>query len=389
MRKTKLALAVTSAIFASSAMATNGTNMTGVGAQANAMGGTGVAAYYGAENTIVNPAMVAKSQGTEFAFGGTVFMPNVQSTTDNLSNAMQSSDADLNLIPSVSMSTRINDNWSFGIGMYGTSGMGVDYGTQSALALAQTTMQIMRFVPTIAYNNENYGFGLSPVIQYGALDISFNAGSAFGPGMAQDIGYGLDLGAYIDISKDTTLALAYQSEIEMTYKGQLNSTSGAASKFGLTGFTDKIAQPSEIKVGIAHKMGNYTLTADAKQVRWGQAAGYKDFGWEDQNVFGLGVKYNGNGYWMGAGYNKGDNPIAVKADTRLNMLNNLFFPATTDTHLSVGGGYNISKNAVLEGAVVYAPEIETTVSIAGTGLGNTSTTKHSQLGYTVSVRYNF
>ena len=77
MQKTKLALAISTAVFATSSMATNGTNMTGVGAQASAMGGTGVAAYYGAENVIVNPAMIGKSTGTEFSFGGTLFAPNV------------------------------------------------------------------------------------------------------------------------------------------------------------------------------------------------------------------------------------------------------------------------------------------------------------------------
>ncbi|GAB6070884.1 hypothetical protein JCM30760_19810 [Thiomicrorhabdus hydrogeniphila] len=77
MKKTKLALAISTAVFASSAMATNGTNMTGVGAQSSAMGGTGVAAYYGAENVVVNPAMIGKSTGTEFSFGGTLFTPDV------------------------------------------------------------------------------------------------------------------------------------------------------------------------------------------------------------------------------------------------------------------------------------------------------------------------
>lgn len=43
-----LATAVATLFIAPAAFATNGTNMTGVGAQSVAMGGTGVAAYYGA-----------------------------------------------------------------------------------------------------------------------------------------------------------------------------------------------------------------------------------------------------------------------------------------------------------------------------------------------------
>jgi len=401
MKKTRLALAIATAAFASSAMATNGTNMTGVGAQANALGGTGTAAYFGAENVIVNPGMIGKSTGTEFAFGGTIFMPNVKS--DNGAGEATSG-ADLNVIPSVSMMSRINENLTFGIGMYGTSGMGVDYSDNASLMNAESTMQIMRFVPTIAYNEDNFGIGFSPVIQYGALDTNYIfGGKTYGTGMASDIGFGFNLGGYFDLSDSTTIALTYQSPIKMKY-GKVLSTASAPFGPGAAGFIpeafgDELEQPAELKAGVSHTMGSYMLTADFKQVKWGEATGYKDFGWEDQNVIAVGAKYSGNDYWIGAGVNKADNPIKSGANPApgldqeqgtLNMFNNIFFPATTELHYSIGGGYNISKNAVIEGAVVVAPEVKTTVDTVNMGSGvGSNTTTHSQLGYTVSVRYNF
>ncbi len=389
---TRIALAVSATIFASSAMATNGTNMTGVGAQSSAMGGTGVAAYYGAENVIVNPAMIGKSTGTEFSFGGTVFMPSVAS---DLGAGETDSAADLNVIPSVSMTSRINENLTFGIGMYGTSGMGVDYFDDATLLKAQSTMQIMRFVPTLAYNEANFGIGFSPVIQYGALDINYDDGGAFGAnnvgtGMAQDLGYGFNLGGYFDITPETTIAASYQSAIEMTYENVLSTASTPFNPLLGYTFSDDLEQPAEIKVGLAHTMGNYMVTADFKQVRWSEAKGYGDFGWEDQNVIALGAKYNSKNYWLGLGYNKADNPIKPMDGTApeggtINMFNNLFFPATTEQHFSLGGGYNLSENATIEGAVVYSPEVETAVAVdAVFGAGATSTTTHSQLGYTMS-----
>ncbi len=407
MKMTRVALAVSATIFATSALATNGTNMTGVGAQYSAMGGTGVAAYYGAENVVVNPGMIGKSTGTEFSFGGTLFKPEVANDGSNPAGGKTTSTADTFVIPSVSLSSRINDTLTFGIGMYGTSGMGVDYNkatspAQAGLFEAQSNLQIMRFVPTLAFNKENFGIGFSPIIQYGSLDINYNgtnlgAGNT-GKGAASDLGMGFSIGGYFDINKDLTLAASYTSAIDMKYDGQLSTAStpfvnvGALTK----AFSDDLEQPAEIKVGVAYTVGNIMLTADAKQIKWGEAKGYKDFNWEDQNVFALGAKYKGDKYWVGVGYNKADNPIkAMNAmapnGAAINLFNNLFFPATTEQHFSLGGGYNITKDVSIDVAAVFSPEEKTTVTGPGplpnTLADNTST--HSQAAYTVSVRYNF
>jgi long-chain fatty acid transport protein len=299
--------------------------------------------------------------------------------------------------------SRINPNLTFGIGMYGTSGMGVDYsgypatGATRGLVKAKSTLQIMRIVPTIAYNSDNYGIGFSPIIQYGALDVNYDGtgvgGVKFGSGMSSDLGYGFTLGGFYDITKQFTLGAAYTSAIDMKYKGQLNTTDGAASGFGVSGISDNLEQPAEIKVGAAYTMGNIMLTGDLKQIRWSEAKGYKDFNWQDQNVIALGLKYTQPGYWLGVGFNKADNPIksmdgATQRGASINNFNNVFFPATTESHFSFGGGYNLTKAVSLDGAVVYAPEVTTTLSTAGIG-GNTNTTSHSQIGYTVSARYKF
>ncbi len=404
LSKNLLATAITTLFIAPAAFATNGTNMTGVGAQSVALGGTGVAAYYGAENVIINPAIIGKGTGTEFTFGGTLFKPAVSNNGLSTGNgaqttAFQNSSADTNVIPSIALSSRINNNLSFGIGAFGTSGMGVDY--NSALVggdkfKAQTSLQIMRFVPTLAYNTTNMGVGASAIVQYGALDINYDktnsgfGGNGVGTGMASDLGYGFSLGGYYDVNKQLTLAASYTSAINMKYKNQLST---AGNGFGLT-MGDNLEQPAEIKLGAAYSMGNIMLTGDFKQIRWGDAKGYKDFGWKDQNVIALGLKYSGKGYWVGAGYNKGDNPIQAQNGTasadsaKYNMFNNVFFPATTEQHFSVGGGYDLTKNVSLEGAMMYAPEVSTTVDTTQLGT-STNTTKHSQTAFTVQAKYKF
>jgi long-chain fatty acid transport protein len=412
LSKNLLATAITTLFIAPAAFATNGTNMTGVGAQSVAMGGTGVAAYYGAENVIINPAMIGKGTGTEFTFGGTLFKPNVSNNGINSGNgaqtsAQETSSGDTYVIPSIALSSRINNNLSFGIGAFGTSGMGVDYNNSQIGGdkfKAQTTLQIMRFVPTLAYNTNNAGIGASAIVQYGALDIHYDTtGSGFpsagpkGSGMASDLGFGFSLGGYYDLNKQFTVAASYTSAINMKYKNQLSTASTAfvnpLSDFNRP-FGDNLEQPAEIKLGAAYTMGNIMLTGDLKQIRWGEAKGYKDFGWQDQNVVSLGLKYSGKGYWVGAGYNKADNPIRSSNGTTsykgavTNMFNNVFFPAVTEQHFSVGGGYDLTKNVSLEGAMMYAPEVSTTVDTTQLGT-STNTTKHSQTAFTVQAKYKF
>lgn len=426
MKLTKIALAVAaSAMVSTPVLATNGDNLIGLGAQSRALGGTGTAAYFGSENALTNPSLIGKGQGTEFAIGGTLFKPDVKAESNVATppgqSASQTSDADTNIIPEVSLSTRLNDNWTFGIGIFGSAGMGTDYRDTDALFNGYSNLQLMKFAPSLAYNNEKWGIGFAPVIQYGALDINYESGGqTVGNGMSSDLGYGYNLGAHFDITTDFTVALAYQSAIDMEYDDQIT---GAADGFGIgpndmgTITSDNLEQPAEIKIGAAYTMGNFMFTADAKQIKWGEANGYKDFNWDDQNVFGIGAKYARNNHWVGIGYNYGEDPIdklpegstgtgmqgmGGYSNQAVNMFNNHFFPAVVEQHFTFGGGYNLTKNLAIDGAIVYASEVSKTVATgiisdtqmngAPTGMPADSTeheVTHSQIGYTLSLRMNF
>lgn len=424
MTKTKLALAITAAAMVSTTtpvMATNGDNLIGLGAQARALGGTGAAAFFGSENALTNPGLLGKSVGTEFTIGGTVFMPAVNAET-NVANpgapaASADSDADFNIIPEVSLSTRLNENLTFGLGIFGSAGMGTDFRGNPGLFDGYSNLQIMKFAPSLAYNEANFGIGFAPVIQYGALDVNFTGpdGSNVGNGMSTDIGIGYNVGGYFDVNENLTLGASYQSPIAMEYEEQMSRAAGA---FGVTGISDKLTQPAEIKVGVAYTQDNWMVTADAKQIKWADADGYDDFNWENQNVFAVGAKYMGEGYWLGAGFNSGSDPIDVLPEgataaeggyqnQALNLVNNHFFPAVVEKHLTAGGGYNLSKNMAIDFAVTYALEVSKTVdtgAVSGAlaaqafsdpnflqtpADASSHTVDHSQLGYTVSLRMNF
>lgn len=418
-----LALALAGLATPAIVWATNGDNLIGLGAYARALGGTGTAAFFGAENTLSNPALLGKMKGTEFSIAGTAFMPDVKAST-NITGTLfaGSSDADLFGIPEVALASRINNNWTWGLGMYGTSGMGVDYRGIPGLFDAYSNLQMMKFVPSVAYNNGKFGLGAALAIQYGALDINYTdpAGNNVGNGTSSDFGTGFNLGAYFDVTSALTLGLSYQSEIGMKYDRQLTTAAdgfliGPNSPLGLNTITsDKLAQPAELKLGVSYSTGPWMLTADYKRIYWGSADGYKAFNWDDQDVFGLGVKYSGSGWWIGAGYNHGSDPIKVLPSAQtlqgysnqaVNMFNNMFFPAIVENHYTLGGGVTLGKNTSLDLAYVHAAKVSKTIETGTISSvlsacppcnpaafptnATSQTTKHSQDAVTVSVRMNF
>jgi len=403
MKKTKLALAILTAAFASSAMATNGDNMISTGANETAMGGAGVAGIHGAEGILTNPASTGNVKGTEFNIGGTVFMPTIKNSTESFPQELES-DGDLYVIPAVSTARRINDNLTFGLGMWGTSGLGVDYSNAAAGGLlstldASSNLQLLKFAPSLTYNQDNFAVGFAPVLQYGSLDIHHDqtalGGGAVGAGTSADLGLGFTLGATFK-SDDFTFGIAYDSAIDMEYEDQITTQLASFSNFGVTSFTDDhLEQPAQLKLGAAYQMDNITFAADFKKVKWGSAKGYEQFGWEDQNVIALGARYNADNYWLSVGYNRGSSPVKEQDSTTSdgaakNFFNLGFFPATAEQHFTLGGGYSVTKNLSVDSAIVYSPETEETFETTafGSQFGDV-TTKHSELGYTVQMSYKF
>lgn len=401
------------------ANATNGDEMMAVGSQSTALGGTGVANFIGAESAWANPAMLGKSKGAEVTGGINLFKPKV-ANTGLAGGAAGDSTADTNYIPDVSYSNRIDNALTYGIALGGIAGMGVDFtGASPTLGLikAKSALSILRVVPTIAYNTNEYGAGFSPILQYGSLMLSYDNGAPTPYNAAESkdssSSFGFAVGGYYNATGDVTVAAAYQSKFAAKYGKQI---SGAGNGFGLcqpagggcTGlapFGDDLDQPAQVKLGVAVAVNDsLALTADYKLIQWGSAAGYKDFNWKDQNVFALGAKYKANGYWLGAGLNYANDPIeelpastttmAEYRNAAVNMFNNMFFPAVVTNSYTFGGGYDISNALAIEGAIVITPEVKKTVAInalnaPGPGAAPTNTTTHSQQAFEVSLRYKF
>ncbi len=406
-RTIKLAVVAALALGTTSAFATNGSTLIGLGAKSRGMAGTAIGISHGAESALSNPALITGiKKDHEISFGGTLFMPDV-SSANGTGATEASSDADMNMIPEVSLATKVNDNFYWGIGMWGTAGMGVDYrdaaATSGTMSMV-TNLQLMQFGVPLAYTTQGFTVAIAPILQYGALDINYANGAPapgndgeVGEGVAQDLQFGYSLGLSYEIN-GLTIGAVYKSEIEMEYKYQL---SGAMQNFDMPTYTnDKLSTPAELGIGASYKYGEHTVAIDYKNIKWSSAAGYEDFKWEDQDVIALGYEYTQKEWAVRVGFNYASSPITEQAlgsmgstpnlgmDVAglINTFNLLGFPATTESHYAIGGTYVVNDTTSVDAAFTYAPEVsETFKNYAGQDI----TTKHSQTGLTVQLTYAF
>lgn len=420
------------------------------------MGGVGIATAFGAESGLANPALLSAVKSNEISFGSTLFMPKVDFESNAFAEAYSAatatpvmpvesdtSKADMSMIPEVALASRINDNVVVGIGMFGVAGMGTDYrdtlsdlsGVSSNGSFGmRTNLQLMRFAVPVSYSNSGFSVGVAPVLQYGSLNIAYAMPLATGgidpqgSGVSEDFGFGYEVGVAYDAGAvgitGLTLGAKYHSSIDMTYDHTLEVTSQA---FGLTGIDDHLEQPAEIGFGISYDVlgsGN-TIAFDYKQIRWADAKGYKEFEWDNQNVFSVGYQYDRNNWAVRLGFNYAENPIQEQAGASMmspgeydgavkNFFNLAGFPAVVESHVTAGGTYSFSKMLSVDAAFVYAPEVSFSydTSAMGQGLaynmvlqnGGTPTdaanaagatqnssadVKHSQRGVTVQLNYAF
>jgi len=399
-----------SAITATMIHATNGDQLIGIGAKARGMGGVGIALSHGAESALSNPALITRVENTEISFGGTIFMPDIKTTLNANPRALPSqnsltSDADINMIPEVSLATKINDNFYVGIGMWGTGGMGTDYsqGNSITSTLAQgqfnnfdmvTNLQMMQFAVPLAYKADNFSIAITPILMYGNLDINFKMPSRTAPGtinnigsgIAQDFGYGYSIGTTFDVSNGFTLGAVYKSAIEMTYSGAIQN---AAKNFGLQ-MSDTLEQPAELGLGLAYITGQHTFALDYKKIKWSDAEGYSNVSWEDQNVYAIGYQYSQDNWAIRLGFNKADSAVVETKNPAVNMFNLLGFPATAEKHYTVGSTYAVNEQFSIDLAYVYADESSKTFDISQLQMGMDSiTTDHSESSVSFQLNYTF
>lgn len=411
------------AVFSSLAFATNGDNMIGVTPASRGMGGIGVGMPVGPVDSIFrNPAwMVNTNNKFSVQFGGILFMPKVKGhskaffdTNDGIDSGEVKSKADTFVVPEIGIVHKLSDRLAVGIGAFGVSGMGVDYRNQQSLNNMHTTFQFMRIIPSIAFKvNEMISLAGAVHGAWGSLDMGatmcrdadgdmapgtcWNAGG----GQSQSLGVGFQLGASLNFGDFLYAGLTYQSPVSMTYKKVFDSNDDRT-------FEDmKLQQPQELALGLGvAPLNNLKVGLDIRWINWKNADGYKHFQWDDQWVYAIGAEFKPTtNLALRAGYNYGKSPIKGGAKNVMNANNipnfaapfsdyyvawfNLIgFPAITEQHITLGLGYEFTKNFGVDLAYKHAFNKKVTAT-DNAGMGLMVQAQNAQDAVSIGLNWKF
>jgi len=338
------------------AYATNGDNMIGVGPTSRSMGGVGIAKAQDSISSIfANPATLTQLNGDEFDFAGTFFDPTVKANVispnppNGVGNWKAESQDEGFSIPAIGLTHKINENYVFGIGAYGVSGMGVDYRNQDPMA-TNTKLSVMKFVPALAYKNGNFSYGLGIDIDYQAAD--------FGAGLSHNYAIGARLGVNYEYGK-WNFGLIYVTPQRVDHK-RVYDFDGDKIYDNL-----KLENPAQYGFGISHKCTDKLTSAiEIKYLDWENADGYKDFDWKSQWVYSIGLNYKATEKLsLRTGYNYSENPVRIHNNFNPMGATNvqgknmstfgyeyfriIGFPAIVENHITFGIGYNLSEKVAI------------------------------------------
>lgn len=401
MNKRLIFTTATIALAAAQVFATEGINLIGIGPVQQGTAGAGVASAKDSTWFILNPAgLVDLEPSVDASFQ--VFAP-VRTIDSSLSypanpngsgSVGELEDDSMYVVPSISSSFGCchGENGFVGLGIYGTSGMGVDYdsGRIGDLATGQpqnegdmmTELSIAKMTATYAYkfNDSGFSVGVGPIFVvsrfrtdnivnptppavYSSSDWDTAYGAGFIVGINQHLGR-LSLGG------------SYMSEQWMSEFDEYDTL-----------LADSLNLPQQITVGAAYNiLDNLELVLDYRWVGWKELDTLGDqFGWDNQNIVKAGATWAMNdALTLRGGISYGESPI--DADI---AFGNALFPAITETHLACGASYAWEK---LTAHIAYIHALENEVTANGNDFGGVGAgTKISmyQNSVTAGATYRF
>ncbi|HEH9425469.1 TPA: outer membrane protein transport protein [Aeromonas sobria] len=241
----------------------------------SALANAGAAARaQGAETIASNPAGMTKLEGTQLQVNGGVVYGDLELDLDkggnNGGNALQTAP-----LGSFYLTHAINDQWVAGFGMFGSHGLGIDYGDgwdgHSYVQSAKLTG--IAFAPSLAYRiDSNWSMGASLIAMHGALESSLEV-AAIGSNPLQgrefsdsDWAYGASFGVLYELDQHSRIGLSYFSELKWELEDQLFSNA-PLSRLGGLGVDMMI--PQTVTLSGYHQLNDqWALLASANWQQW-------------------------------------------------------------------------------------------------------------------------
>ena len=445
--KKKLLLALAAAAVPFAAQATDGYFANGYGMKSIGMGGAAVAVAMEPFGGAVNPGAMS-FLGNEWQLGMSWFSPRRDASRSGSGPAGIDGYADSGsknfFIPEFGVNWKYRPNIALGISVYGNGGMNTDYPggqipAQSACGqvrggqgapynlmcgsgnLGVDLMQLI-IAPYASWQfTKGQSVGIAPLIAYQrfkaeGLQTFDNPAFSSAPGSVTNNGYSSSWGAGVRVgymgqfNEFFALGASYSTKISM---GNFDGYKGLFAQSG--GFDI----PSNFTVGMALRPTKAWLIAlDFERIFYDDVPSVNNpsawigfcppppmgggqsnfclgadsgagFGWQNIDVWKLGVRYQLNAKWtLRGGFNHSENPIRPQ-DVTFNIL----APGVVKDQWTLGSTYRIDDKSEITGAFMYAQNNSLTGQSLLVGFGAPPTTtetiamKQYQLGIAYSRKF--
>lgn len=395
--------------------------MHGYGVKAQGSAGTSIAQFQDALTIANNPAGLSWI-GSRVDVGATVFSPDRAAQISgnqmpqgypNANGSYDGNGRKYFVLPEVALNHQINDQVALGLAIYGNGGMNTGYKNNPFAAFgnsgtAGVDLTQVFISPVVSWKYaENQSVGIATNILYQRFEArgisGFSGYSADGSNLSNRgkddaTGIGARIGWAGNFFDDRlTLGANYSSKINADrfekYQGlfaeqgdfDVPESYGIGAAVKVTPKLTLAADVQRINYSDVNAVGN---RFDVAQLKQGHAFGTDQgpgFGWEDINVYKLGVSYQAHPkLTLRAGYSHNDQPIPF-SEAFLNIL----APGVIQDHLSVGATYHIDQRQELSVAYTHALEDEVKGQISPAFGGGESKLKMSQDILGVSYGYKF
>lgn len=327
-----------------------------------------------------NPAGLSKLQGKQISGGFAVVKANVDisHTDSNASGTNKGDMVPLANVPFAFFSTELNEDWSFGLGMYVPFGLISDYekSFQGAHQGLYSKVAVMTVQPTLSYKiNERVAVGFGPTINRidGKLtntlltsrDPRFDNDTLINI-KGDDTAFGYNIGLMIDLDQDTTWGITYHSKVDYTLKGRTKFYSPLPVN-GVYKAKLDFTTPESVDTSFTHKLNEqWTVHAGATWTRWSRLESIEaknqgvlmsqftnlkeELNWKDVWAYSIGASYQVNPQWvLRTGFALDKSPTS-NADRTVRI------PVGNRKIFSLGAGWEASDNLTIDLAYAYIRE---------------------------------
>ena len=414
-----------------SALATDGYQLIGIGQYAMGMAGAVVAAPDDPLSAAMsNPAGLALLT-PQAAFSAEIFNPTRKT---NFGFGEIGSHSNVYGVPAIGwVAPAFAKNWVFGGGVYGTSGLGVNYlqqNTPLGAMQAYSSITFMQMAPSVAFKASDHlsvGASLNIAAEQGSFQQTIGqpvpggvnpvthypyppSTSLTGLNLASPswaYGVGATLGLLYKVNDMVTLGATYKTPIiftPMTWQetGEVAGSLTNPVQGGSGQYSGHLNYPQQVALGLAIRpIPQWLISVEGQWINWaatmntfniyGPWTGQSHVGlpmhWSNQWVANIGTQYDVNNWLqVRAGYTWGSNPIS-----NANTANNLLFPAVVQNAITFGATQKLGMGWKLTEAYMhaFANTISGPSSYAPFGAPDPASATLAENSYGLQVGYDF